>query len=103
MGGLSGHIELVLGIHDESKATMLSVGFEGVHDNVVVEVDGYKLWLNHFPPAATERVDHRQARNKIGRNGNRGRNSSATSRSFQLLTWLTSAHGSSKHRVAKVC
>lgn len=65
VGRLNGHIELVLGNHDKSKATMLGVGFDAVHDNVVVEVDGYKLWLNHFPPARTDNEDHRGRREYV--------------------------------------
>ncbi len=65
LGGLNGHVELVLGNHDKSKATMLAVGFDSVHENVVVEVDGYKLWLNHFPPAAREGEDYRGRREYV--------------------------------------
>ena len=64
-GELNGRIELVLGNHDKSKATMLGVGFDEVHDNVVVDIDGYKLWLNHFPPAASGNEDYRGRREYV--------------------------------------
>ena len=47
---LNGRISLVLGNHDKGRQTMLDTGFAEVHENVIVEVDGYRLWLNHYPP-----------------------------------------------------
>jgi calcineurin-like phosphoesterase family protein len=49
---LNGRITLVLDNHDRSVETMLGIGFAEVVENVVVSVDGSRLWLNHFPPSA---------------------------------------------------
>jgi calcineurin-like phosphoesterase family protein len=48
---LQGQIILVRGNHDDSKmeSVMERMGFVDVLDNVIVEVDGVRLWLNHYP------------------------------------------------------
>lgn len=63
--GLNGRISIVLGNHDASAQTMRDVGFDEVHENVVVEVDGRKLWLNHYPPQTTDGADHRGRRGYV--------------------------------------
>ena len=47
---LNGRIILVAGNHDRSPAKMRAIGIDEVLTNVVVEVDGCKIWLNHYPP-----------------------------------------------------
>jgi len=58
---LQGRLILVRGNHDRAAKFMVEeVGFESAVDNVVVTVDGVRLWLNHYPPAADRSdVDHR--------------------------------------------
>jgi calcineurin-like phosphoesterase family protein len=46
---LHGRKVLVRGNHDRAPARLLAAGFEEVHDNVIVEVDGVRVWLNHYP------------------------------------------------------
>jgi calcineurin-like phosphoesterase family protein len=46
---LNGYIVLVLGNHDRSRSHMLGVGFDDVVRNAVVQVDGVRVWLNHYP------------------------------------------------------
>lgn len=46
---LNGYIVLVLGNHDRSRSFMLNAGFDDVVRNVVVQVDGVRVWLNHYP------------------------------------------------------
>lgn len=46
---LNGFIVLVLGNHDRSQAFMRGCGFDQVVRNVVVNVRGVRLWLNHYP------------------------------------------------------
>ncbi len=46
---LAGHKILLLGNHDEDADFMREIGFEDVLKNVVVEPDGKRLWLNHYP------------------------------------------------------
>jgi calcineurin-like phosphoesterase family protein len=62
---LVGRKILVKGNHDrvkgldptETNAFFRKVGFEEVHDNIIVEVDGKRLWLNHYPPASDDPRD----------------------------------------------
>jgi len=58
LAALNGRVTLVRGNHDADPQTMLAAGFAEVCENVVVTVDGKKLWLNHFPPA-TEGADYK--------------------------------------------
>lgn len=48
---LQGRVVLDPGNHDGSKMerVLARMGFADVLDNVVVEVDGLRLWLNHYP------------------------------------------------------
>jgi calcineurin-like phosphoesterase family protein len=62
--GLNGRIALVSGNHDKGSQTMLDTGFVEVHDNVIVEVDGYRLWLNHFPPQAAVEPEFRRPKHE---------------------------------------
>ena len=51
MSRLNGHKVLILGNHDRHRGKMLSVGFnEVLGKNVVAEIDGLQVWLNHYPP-----------------------------------------------------
>ena len=65
VANLNGRISIVLGNHDASRETMLDVGFDEVFDNVVVEVEGRKLWLNHYPPETKDERDHRGRRGLV--------------------------------------
>lgn len=56
---LNGRVILVKGNHDRSSAAMLEAGFDEVHKNLLIDLDGYKLYLNHIPvhlPDPTERT-----------------------------------------------
>jgi hypothetical protein len=44
---------------------MLAAGFAEVCENVVVDVNGKKLWLNHFPPAKTDGADYKGRRGYV--------------------------------------
>lgn len=46
---LNGYKILVRGNHDRSAEKMLAVGFDEVHDNIVREIDGVRMWMNHYP------------------------------------------------------
>jgi calcineurin-like phosphoesterase family protein len=65
VAGLNGRITLVRGNHDADPRTMRAAGFAEVSENLVVEVDGKKLWLNHFPPAATDGADYKGRRGYV--------------------------------------
>jgi calcineurin-like phosphoesterase family protein len=53
--GLNGSIVLIHGNHDGTKTKMLNdVGFDRVEENIVVDVDGVALWLNHYPVATPD-------------------------------------------------
>lgn len=53
---LNGRIVLVRGNHDRHMRRVLSaMNFTDVVENVVVELDGIRCWLNHYPPTP----DHR--------------------------------------------
>lgn len=58
---LHGHIALVRGNHDRAADFMVdTVGVESALENVVVLVDGVRIWLNHYPLAEPEtELDHR--------------------------------------------
>lgn len=47
---LNGTKILVRGNHDRSADFMRDVGFDDVHDNLIAEVDGRRVWMNHYPP-----------------------------------------------------
>lgn len=46
---LNGKVILIRGNHDKSAETMLTAGFDEVHDSLSIELDGYKLYLSHIP------------------------------------------------------
>ncbi len=46
---LNGRKFLVRGNHDKGPEFMLGVGFEAVHENLVAEIDGVRVWMNHYP------------------------------------------------------
>lgn len=46
---LRGHKVLVRGNHDRNADFMREIGFDAVHDNIVVEIDGVRVWMNHYP------------------------------------------------------
>ena len=49
---LKGRITLILGNHDRDTDFMRNVvGFNTVESNVIVDVEGVALWLNHYPIA----------------------------------------------------
>jgi len=48
---LNGRKLLVLGNHDRHRGKMISIGFDDVlGKNVIVNIDGVRAWLNHYPP-----------------------------------------------------
>lgn len=50
LGALQGRKILCLGNHDRKATYMIEqVGFEDAFRNRVVEVDGVRLWLHHYP------------------------------------------------------
>ena len=52
---LKGRIVLVRGNHDRSEEFMRDVvGIETVLENSVIEIDGVRCWLNHYPPEGTD-------------------------------------------------
>lgn len=51
---LEGRIILIRGNHDRKREDMLAAGFEEVYNNLEMELDGYKLWLNHIPVGTGE-------------------------------------------------
>jgi calcineurin-like phosphoesterase family protein len=54
---LNGRTILVRGNHDDKMSSVMSrMGFADVLDNAIVEVDGVRLWLNHYPLGI---ADHR--------------------------------------------
>ena len=56
-GRLHGTKNLVRGNHEKGYERMLAVGFAEVLENVVVEIDGTRVWMNHYP--TDNSVDHR--------------------------------------------
>ena len=46
---LNGKIILIRGNHDKSVDFMKEAGFDEVYNNLVVEMDGLKLYLSHIP------------------------------------------------------
>jgi calcineurin-like phosphoesterase family protein len=65
LAALNGRVTLVRGNHDADPQTMLAAGFAEVCENVVVDVNGKKLWLNHFPPAKTDGADYKGRRGYV--------------------------------------
>lgn len=53
---LNGYKILIAGNHDGSPQFMKRVGFEEVHTNIVREIDGRRVWMNHYP---VNPYDHR--------------------------------------------
>ncbi len=51
---LNGKIILIRGNHDRSAAQMLAAGFEEVHNNLLIEINGRKLYLAHIPPSSID-------------------------------------------------
>ena len=49
VSALKGHKILIKGNHDRSAEVMLAAGFEAVHENIIVEIDGKRVWMNHYP------------------------------------------------------
>ena len=64
---LHGRIILVRGNHDKKMdAVLKKMRFEDVVENVVVEIDGVRCWLNHYPLTEDdEDRDHRGRRNLV--------------------------------------
>lgn len=46
---LNGTKILLRGNHDKGQEQMLEVGFTYVHENIVVDIDGQRVWMNHYP------------------------------------------------------
>lgn len=46
---LNGRLVLIRGNHDRGAKTMLEAGFDEVHEELVVELEGKKLYLAHIP------------------------------------------------------
>lgn len=55
---LNGKIILVKGNHDRSDSVMLDAGFDEVHRSLLIDIDGFKVYMAHIPvhfPDPTER------------------------------------------------
>jgi calcineurin-like phosphoesterase family protein len=65
VAGLNGRLRLVLGNHDGAAEVMREAGFRDVYENVVIDVDGYNVWLNHFPTAGPDGLDYRGRRGYV--------------------------------------
>jgi len=48
-GNLNGTKILISGNHDRKPDRMRKVGFSEVYENTVVEIDGLRVWMNHYP------------------------------------------------------
>jgi calcineurin-like phosphoesterase family protein len=58
---LNGRKILIRGNHDANTGKMLEAGFDEVLDsNVVVDVDGVAVWMNHYPVASEDQRDLRR-------------------------------------------
>lgn len=50
MAYLDGDIILIRGNHDKGTTTKyLNLGFKEVHNDLIREIDGKKVWMNHYP------------------------------------------------------
>jgi calcineurin-like phosphoesterase family protein len=54
---LRGRKILVRGNHDRKADFMREVGFDEVYDNIVVEIDGVRVWMNHYPAESHDARD----------------------------------------------
>jgi len=54
---LNGYKILILGNHDRKAKQMRSVGFDEVYQDKVIEHNGVRLWLNHYPIFAERKAD----------------------------------------------
>jgi calcineurin-like phosphoesterase family protein len=57
---LNGRIILVKGNHDWSTADMLAAGFDEVHYNRLVKMDGKKVYMSHIPHGFPDHVEGRK-------------------------------------------
>lgn len=57
---LNGRKILVRGNHDKGVERMLQVGFNEVHENIVCEIDGARVWMNHYPFFSNDERDLRR-------------------------------------------
>lgn len=61
-----GQLALIRGNHDRAADYMIeTVGFVESHENVVVVVDGVRLWLNHYPLPHESDADQRGRRGLV--------------------------------------
>jgi calcineurin-like phosphoesterase family protein len=67
---LNGHKILIMGNHDRQKSIMRWAGFEDVLDSLILERNGYRFLLHHYPwydvpPPGIDRVIHGHIHNTI--------------------------------------
>lgn len=54
---LRGRKILVRGNHDRKTEFMREVGFDEVYDNVIITIQGVRVWMNHYPTASHDARD----------------------------------------------
>jgi calcineurin-like phosphoesterase family protein len=62
---LNGEHILILGNHDRSMKSMLSIGFTQVHYNLTRSIQGVDVFMRHVPPASLRSCDARDFKPKF--------------------------------------
>ena len=62
---LNGKIILIKGNHDRAEALMKEAGFDEIHKNLTLEMDGLKLYLSHIPFHIADPFEGRHASEKF--------------------------------------